>query len=176
VTGQERREILANMIEPGRIQFSEPLPGDAKAIFHLLDKVGLEGMVSKRRDSKYLSGLSTNWAEGKTVDEYELLGVEPEARKPASREARLCINGRSQDRPLCRLGLHQFQRGHPRATVAARPGARRARAEGDETAGDAMGLAAIIGRVKHLRGEEDLRHASLQDFRVEDRANPTKGG
>jgi len=78
VTGQERREILANMIEPGRIQFSEPLPGDAKAIFHLLDKAGLEGMVSKRRDSKYLSGLSTNWAEGKTVDEYELLGVEPD--------------------------------------------------------------------------------------------------
>ena len=25
----------------------------------------------------------------------------------------------------------------------------------------------IIGRVKHLRGEEDLRHASLQDFREE---------
>jgi len=26
----------------------------------------------------------------------------------------------------------------------------------------------IIGRVKHLRGEEDLRHASLQDFREDD--------
>ncbi|MER9274560.1 hypothetical protein [Mesorhizobium sp. M0643] len=25
----------------------------------------------------------------------------------------------------------------------------------------------LIGRVKHLRGEEDLRHASLQDFREE---------
>ncbi|TIQ42668.1 MAG: ATP-dependent DNA ligase, partial [Mesorhizobium sp.] len=25
----------------------------------------------------------------------------------------------------------------------------------------------LIGRVKHLRGEEDLRHASLQDFRHE---------
>jgi len=23
----------------------------------------------------------------------------------------------------------------------------------------------LVGRVKHLRGEEDLRHASLQDFR-----------
>lgn len=31
-----------------------------------------------------------------------------------------------------------------------------------------------IGRVKHLRGEEDLRHASLQDFREERRAHPTK--
>ncbi|ESY13884.1 hypothetical protein X748_02670 [Mesorhizobium sp. LNJC386A00] len=26
----------------------------------------------------------------------------------------------------------------------------------------------LIGRVKHLRGEEDLRHASLQDFREDD--------
>ncbi|ESW94825.1 hypothetical protein X769_31500 [Mesorhizobium sp. LSJC268A00] len=26
----------------------------------------------------------------------------------------------------------------------------------------------LIGRVKHLRGEDDLRHASLQDFREED--------
>ncbi|TIO07065.1 MAG: hypothetical protein E5X89_07820 [Mesorhizobium sp.] len=28
--------------------------------------------------------------------------------------------------------------------------------------------AGLIGRVKHLRGEENLRHASLQDFREED--------
>ncbi|ESZ35099.1 hypothetical protein X732_25665 [Mesorhizobium sp. L2C066B000] len=26
----------------------------------------------------------------------------------------------------------------------------------------------LIGRVKHLRGEDDLRHASLQDFREDD--------
>jgi ATP-dependent DNA ligase len=38
---EERREILASMIEPGsRIQFSEPLPGEAKAIFHLIEKAG----------------------------------------------------------------------------------------------------------------------------------------
>ncbi|MER9217138.1 hypothetical protein NKI54_35180 [Mesorhizobium sp. M0663] len=34
----------------------------------------------------------------------------------------------------------------------------------------------LIGRVKHLRGEEDLRHASPQDFREEDQttAPPNK--
>ncbi|GLQ83076.1 ATP-dependent DNA ligase [Mesorhizobium huakuii] len=83
---EERREILASMIKPGgRIQFSEPLPGEAKAIFHLLDMAGLEGMVSKRRDSKYRSGPSTYWLKAKcySVDEYELLGVEREAGKPA---------------------------------------------------------------------------------------------
>ncbi|WP_240992442.1 MULTISPECIES: hypothetical protein [Mesorhizobium] len=41
-------------------------------------------------------------------------------------------------------------------------------AEGNEAAGDAMGQPGIKARVKHLRGEEDLRHASLQDFWDED--------
>jgi bifunctional non-homologous end joining protein LigD len=59
---EDRREILAEMIpEGGRIQFSQALPGDAKLIFRLVDQAGLEGMVSKRRDSKYRSGTSTNW-------------------------------------------------------------------------------------------------------------------
>ncbi|RWI56298.1 MAG: ATP-dependent DNA ligase, partial [Mesorhizobium sp.] len=54
-------------------------------IFHLLDQAGLEGMVSKRRSSKYRSGRSINWLKVKcyTVDEFELLGVECEAGKPA---------------------------------------------------------------------------------------------
>ncbi|RWE24439.1 MAG: ATP-dependent DNA ligase, partial [Mesorhizobium sp.] len=83
---EERREILAELIPPDiRIQFSQPLPGDATAIFHLVDQAGLEGMVSKRKDSKYRSGPSTNWLKAKcyTVEEYELLGVEREPGKPA---------------------------------------------------------------------------------------------
>jgi ATP-dependent DNA ligase len=66
---EELREILADMIEPGgRIQFSEPLPGDAKAILHLVDQAGLEGMVSKRRDSKYRSGRSTSSPKGNLLN------------------------------------------------------------------------------------------------------------
>ncbi|TIU70031.1 MAG: ATP-dependent DNA ligase, partial [Mesorhizobium sp.] len=83
---EDRREILAEMIPSGgRIQFSQALPGDAKSIFHLIEQAGLEGMVSKRKDSKYRSGNSTAWLKAKcyTIDEYELLGVEREAGKPA---------------------------------------------------------------------------------------------
>lgn len=48
--------------------------------------------------------------------------------------------------------------------MEARSGACRAGAEGHEAAGDAMG-----DRVREtLRGEEDLRHASPQDFREDD--------
>ncbi|MER8441370.1 hypothetical protein NKH36_33830 [Mesorhizobium sp. M1312] len=60
------------------------LPGEAKAIFHLIDQAGLEGMVSRRKDSKYRSGNSMAWLKTKaySIDEYELLGVE---RDPESR-------------------------------------------------------------------------------------------
>jgi len=33
----------------------------------------------------------------------------------------------------------------------------------------------IVGHLEHLRGEEDLRHASLQDFREDSHANSDKG-
>ncbi|TIM03975.1 ATP-dependent DNA ligase, partial [Mesorhizobium sp.] len=71
-----RREILYGIIKPdSRIQFSEAMPGDAKAIFYLVDQAGLEGIVSKRADSKYRSGPTSNWLKTKswTVDEFELL-------------------------------------------------------------------------------------------------------
>ena len=46
---EDRRQILAALIpDCGRIQFSQALPANAKAIFHLVDQAGLEGMVSKR--------------------------------------------------------------------------------------------------------------------------------
>ncbi|WP_027062520.1 hypothetical protein [Mesorhizobium loti] len=82
---EDRREILEGIIEPGEnIQFSQAMPGDAKAIFHLIDEAGIEGMVSKRRDSNYRSGRSTNWLKIKSyaVEGYEILGVEREMGKP----------------------------------------------------------------------------------------------
>ncbi|MER8753039.1 hypothetical protein NKH57_28000 [Mesorhizobium sp. M1050] len=61
---EERREILVSMIEPGgSIQFSEPLPGDAKAIYHLPSRPASRAW-SKRRDSKYRSGPSSHMGGG----------------------------------------------------------------------------------------------------------------
>ncbi|RWI14446.1 MAG: ATP-dependent DNA ligase [Mesorhizobium sp.] len=163
---EDRREILVGMIPTGgRIQFSQALQGDVKSIFHLIDQAGLEGMVSKRRDSKYRGGPSTNWLKAKcyAVGEFELLGIEREAGKPAfalmgeigtrkyvgsafinsSREIRERLWKRVQEH------AGPAPKGMKRpATQWVKPG--------------------LIGRVKHLRGEEDLRHASLQDFREED--------
>ncbi|MER9540179.1 hypothetical protein NKI53_30530, partial [Mesorhizobium sp. M0586] len=65
---EERREILAGMIEPGgRIQFSEPLPGEAKAIFHLLDKAGLEGIGVEAEGQQIPKRSVDQLAEGQVV-------------------------------------------------------------------------------------------------------------
>jgi hypothetical protein len=59
--------------------------GEANAIFYLVDRAGLEGIVSKRLGSKYRSGNTTAWLKTKsyTVSDLELLGVERERGKPA---------------------------------------------------------------------------------------------
>jgi ATP-dependent DNA ligase len=75
----ERKQILWHLVEPGvsRIRFSEYFEGNALAVFRALETMGLEGIVSKRADSRYRSGPSTAWLEVKCVEEadIEVLGV-----------------------------------------------------------------------------------------------------
>ncbi|QKC83466.1 ATP-dependent DNA ligase [Mesorhizobium sp. NZP2077] len=162
---KDRRAGLYAIIPPGlRIQFSDALPGDAKAIFELVDKAGLEGMVSKRKDSKYRSGNSTAWLKIKayTIDEFELLGVEREAGKPAFALMAERDTGRYVGSAFITLNRERRERLWKRVqehTGTAPPGMKRPATQWVKPG--------IIGRVKHLRGEEDLRHASLQDFREE---------
>ncbi|TGQ70998.1 ATP-dependent DNA ligase [Mesorhizobium sp. M00.F.Ca.ET.186.01.1.1] len=163
---EERREILAGMIEPGRrIQFSESLPGDAKAIFHLVDQAGLEGVVSKRRDSKYRSGPSTAWLKAKCyeVDEFDLLGVEREAGKPAFALLADRASGRYVGSAF--INSSRAIREHLWKRVQEHVGEA---PKGMQRPATQWVKPGIVGRVKHLRGEEDLRHASLQDFWEED--------
>ncbi|RUX97454.1 MULTISPECIES: ATP-dependent DNA ligase [unclassified Mesorhizobium] len=161
----DRREILESMIPPDRrIQFSQALPGDAMAIYHLVDQAGLEGMVSKRRDSKYRSGNSTSWLKAKcySVDEFDLLGVEREAGKPAfalmadRKTGRYVGSAFINSSRAIRERLWQRVQEH---TGLAPKGMKRPATQWVKPG--------LIGRVKHLRGEDDLRHASLQDFREE---------
>ncbi|TIR27198.1 MAG: ATP-dependent DNA ligase [Mesorhizobium sp.] len=163
---EDRREVLAGLIgSDSRIQFSETMPGEANAIYHLIDAAGLEGMVSKRRDSKYRSGPTTNWLKTKsfTESEFELLGVERERGKPAFAlmadpgtrkyvgSAFVSVNREMRERLWKRVQEHA---GPPPKDMPKRPATQWVKP-------------GLIGRVKHLRGEENLRHASLQDFREE---------
>jgi bifunctional non-homologous end joining protein LigD len=50
------------------IRFNEHMEGDGQTVFRHACKLGLEGIVSKRKDSSYRSGRSPDWLKMKNVD------------------------------------------------------------------------------------------------------------
>jgi bifunctional non-homologous end joining protein LigD len=50
------------------IRFNEHTEGDGEAVFRHACKLGLEGIVSKRKDSAYRSGRSPDWLKMKNAD------------------------------------------------------------------------------------------------------------
>jgi bifunctional non-homologous end joining protein LigD len=69
---QVRRETLASLLRGskrnGGLRLSEHLDGDGAAIFRHACTMGLEGIVSKRRDAPYRSGRSPHWVKVKNPD------------------------------------------------------------------------------------------------------------
>jgi len=47
------------------VTLCEHLEADGEVVFRHACKMGLEGIVSKRRDSRYSSGISPNWIKSK---------------------------------------------------------------------------------------------------------------
>jgi bifunctional non-homologous end joining protein LigD len=60
---QVRKATLASIVAKARpgIRFNEHIEGDGPTVFAHACKVGLEGIVSKRKDSAYRSGRSADW-------------------------------------------------------------------------------------------------------------------
>jgi ATP-dependent DNA ligase len=58
------------------------MDGDGETVFRHACKLGLEGIVSKRNDSAYRSGLSPDWLKMKNAD---APAVKPEAEEEWSR-------------------------------------------------------------------------------------------
>jgi bifunctional non-homologous end joining protein LigD len=50
------------------IRFKEHMDGDGETVFRHACKLGLEGIVSKRKDSPYRSGRSPDWLKMKNAD------------------------------------------------------------------------------------------------------------
>ncbi|MDX8501942.1 ATP-dependent DNA ligase [Mesorhizobium sp. VK4C] len=161
---KDRREILQAMIPTaGRIQFSEALPGAGDAVYYLACEAGLEGIVSKRLDSVYRSGATMKWRKIKCFVEKEMdiIGVKRETGKPAM--VLMADNGRYMGGAFVTFKADKRQ-------------ALWDRVQGKAGAPPPKGLAkekaewlkpGLVGRVKFLKGEEKLRHASLKDFREE---------
>lgn len=159
----ERKDRLWELVKPadGIIQFSAHVDGNGTEFYRAVDKMGLEGMVSKRRESIYRSGKTEAWVKAKCweVGEFDLLGLKREPGKPTvallAREgkyagaAAVTFSKQMRERLITRMSGEQ-PAGVP--TAVAGPGV--------EWAQPGM----IRARVRYLRGEAKLRHASLQDF------------
>jgi bifunctional non-homologous end joining protein LigD len=65
-----RKETLAIILAKAGsgIRFNEHMEGDGETVFCHACKLGLEGIVSKRKDSPYRSGRSPDWLKMKNAD------------------------------------------------------------------------------------------------------------
>jgi bifunctional non-homologous end joining protein LigD len=84
----DRREQLQALLEDTdrtpRIRFSAHVIGQGHAVFDAADRMGLEGIVSKRATARYRSGPARNWLKTKALVDEQLIviGTEPGDRGP----------------------------------------------------------------------------------------------
>ena len=79
----ERRALLQNMLRGSDVEFSAELPGEAADVVQAVAEVGLEGVVAKRRDSRYEAGKRSGaWQKFKVQlrQEFVIGGYKPENR------------------------------------------------------------------------------------------------
>ncbi|KKB10973.1 ATP-dependent DNA ligase [Devosia geojensis] len=61
-------QLLSGAVTPSSaIQYSDHVEGDGEALYEQVSELGLEGIVSKRADSPYLPGRSSNWLKIKAL-------------------------------------------------------------------------------------------------------------
>ena len=73
---EERKKRLRALVggkQTGVIRYSDHVVGQGKKFFQLACKRGLEGIVSKRRDSKYHAGRGKTWVKTKCLLRQELV-------------------------------------------------------------------------------------------------------
>jgi len=158
VDRRERLQILFNDT-PASLQFSEAVRGGGGAFYKAADAMGLEGIVSKRASAAYISGRTRAWLKIKSyqVSELEVAAVLEGRGKPTmalmvDRQnnylgGAFITNRRIKERLLARV----------RSKAGPLP-------KGMEPKPDAKWLApGTMATIRHLRGEESLRHASVQE-------------
>lgn len=69
----DRKQALAGLIAPliddrSPVQISEHIDGDGEALFAQASRLGLEGIVSKKADARYVQARSASWLKVKRVE------------------------------------------------------------------------------------------------------------
>ena len=165
----DRRRRLQDLVganPDSRIHFSGHHVGNGPAFFAVADQHGLEGIVSKRADSLYRSGRSDEWLKIKsfTVGDFAVLGVERSSTgipvallaslgKTPQYVGNAMVTLREKDRTRFWSSVDKLETPKSRLAGMANRKARWLK-EG------------LTARVRHLKGEDELRHATLQSLEV----------
>lgn len=162
----ERRALLAEILAGVKpfdpVQLSEDFTGSPVEFLAAAEAMGLEGIVSKRSASFYQSGRSRDWLKVKTftVSEFVVIGYERPGNAPATLfvasenagglayagRVMNTLGGRARDAFWTRLEARHAT--SPAVQAIKRKGVQWVRPE-------------IRVKVRHLRGEEMLRHATM---------------
>ncbi len=74
----ERRAALQRLLGPaeGKLQFSHHIDTSGKAFFATVDKLGLEGIVSKLARSAYIGGQVKSWLKSNATSRVTMKSLE----------------------------------------------------------------------------------------------------
>ena len=103
----DRKAALAGLIDPlidarSPVQFSDHIEGDGEALFAQASRLGLEGIVAKRADGRYVQGRSQSWLKVKRVEVATFVIIGFLANMPKS--ASSLILGEERDGELAYAG------------------------------------------------------------------------
>ena len=72
----DRKDVLAKLLSSNRhpsLRYSDHVVGSGQAMYEHACRLGLEGIVSKRRDAPYRSGRHGEWAKSKCINREEFV-------------------------------------------------------------------------------------------------------
>jgi bifunctional non-homologous end joining protein LigD len=157
----ERRALLEQLLaeaDSPRLVFSRGFEGEGKDVFAAIEQLELEGIVSKRASGIYRSGKKSGWVKVKSfaVGTYDVIGVD---KTPGGAPvALLADGGRYMGQAFIALPASlrdPFWRFIEREARPTSPVA------GQRKKTATWVNAGMVAKVKHLRGEEMLRHATV---------------
>jgi bifunctional non-homologous end joining protein LigD len=164
-----RRERLRDLLGPNQassiLQYSDHVTGGGRDFFKAAEAMGAEGIVSKRLGSRYRSGPTKAWLKTKSfmTGEYVVIGTSTGDRAPVALLARESEDHRleyvgaamvtfsGEEREIFWRANERLKTKRPALHMEPRPETSWLKPE-------------MRVNVRHLRGEEMLRHATVKSI------------
>lgn len=92
----ERKALLRGLLpkKPGRLRYSDHIRGSGEKLLNSFCAAGLEGVVSKLADGRYVGARSSGWVKTKCIQrqEFAVVGWTPSDKSRAFRSLILAVN------------------------------------------------------------------------------------